>query len=416
MIGSAPPFMAESLWTSDIVQAAHHRADWELVRGVYEQCAAIADDRDARFMPDDLVGYLAEAFGRVAANYHGDEERFVLHAFAVLANGMGVEELTPALFETLYREERFDRFKQYGITDADESTRRRPRPFETLVETSRRFRDVNAIAALLGPTTSGILGGSTSYGRFFNVAGRSGLTESSDLDLLVIVQRFEALGDVLERLEAVDGLSVHELEWAARRAEIFARQEWDDRRTIFSHKVSMWSEERDPLLAWGKEDGTYAVSIHVLSRAVLDQLLVSDVPKLHENDAGASRSIRDYRERPSGPYDIQRSFSGKYRRVDTMSREVDQGFLRRSGVFAINDGRYFPGMFQNLIFPRFGVRWDHLGVRGTLEAFRYKLIERLRYERTQRPYEMLRLSLAHTRTEVFAPNVLERIDGGGQQP
>ena len=49
-------------------------------------------------------------------------------------------------------------------------------------------------------------------------------------------------------------------------------------------------------------------------------------------------------------------------------------------------------------------------IGGKLEAFRWKILERLRSERRDQPYEVHRVSLSHTRSEAFAPHILDSTD------
>ncbi|MDT7665029.1 MAG: hypothetical protein QOD04_4585, partial [Pseudonocardiales bacterium] len=67
---------------------------------------------------------------------------------------------------------------------------------------------------------------------------------------------------------------------------------------------------------------------------------------------------------------------------------------------------------QNLILPRLNTRWENLPIRRQLEMFRWKMIERLRHERRNHPYELLRMSMSHSRSELFAPHILRSVDSG----
>ena len=75
-----------------------------------------------------------------------------------------------------------------------------------------------------------------------------------------------------------------------------------------------------------------------------------------------------------------------------------------------DEERYHPGMFQNLVLPQFDVRWGSSLLRRSVDSFRWKMVERLRYEQHIRPHDLLRLSLSHTRSEVFAPHTIRSVD------
>jgi hypothetical protein len=191
-------------------------------------------------------------------------------------------------------------------------------------------------------------------------------------------------------------------------------EDLNDRRTIFSQKLVMWERAAgDPLMAWANVSPMYLLSLHFMSLPVIDWLLAADATRLNRDETGSTRLVGDYREQSVKRTDHQRSFSGRNQRFDLQVDEVDGGYLRRSRAYLIDgDDQYYPGMFQNLIFPRFERRWDDLEIEGRLATFKWKMIQRLRYERRVRPNEFLRLSLSHTRNEVFAPHVRHSIDTG----
>lgn len=403
------PFPVERQ-VAEILRAAHATADWDLVEGVYRQCQEIAKDPHGRTIPLNVAGFLAEAFGRIAANYYDREEELIVHALGVLGNIDESETVSPALFRRLYHDPRFARFRQYS--GANDAPRRRPRPFEALVETVRRYRDLNSLGLALSKVpTSGILGGSVNYGRFFTVRGQFENDPASDLDLVVVLPDFGFLDSAIASLDAVRAIAGEDLRALAERARLFTEKDLDDGRTVFSHPVPMWGAADDSLMAWAPNSGTYRLDVRFLSLAALDWLLVADSSKLNGSSAGQTRSVRDYCATNSSNEDHHRSFGGHNLRSQLEMHPAEGGFLRSSRVYQIDDDRYYPGVFQNLVLPRFAQRWESVPISGRLEAFRWKITERLRWERRERPYEMLRLSLSHIRSELFAPHVLRSVDG-----
>jgi hypothetical protein len=397
---------------SDVLNDAYACSDWELVESVYRQCSEIANDAGGAYMPDKLVSFLAEALWRVSSSYFNREETFILHALAVLGMVEGQETLTSQVLRDLYRDERYERFARYAPRAPGK--RRRPKPFESLIETARRLRDANALADACSTTeTTGILGGSASYGRFFNVCGSHDGRQASDLDFMIVLPEYADLDDTVEAIRHLGAASPKSLDNLARRAAIFNSNGLDDSRTIFSHKLDLWLHKEDPVMAWAGLPGTYNLSLHFLSRSVLDYLLVEDSTKLMADRAGHHRTVNDYREKAVSREDHQRSFSGRNQRLPLPTEDVEGGVIRKSRVFVIDlEDRYYPGMFQNMLLPRFDYRWDDARIERQLQVFKWKIIERIRYERRMRPHEFLRVSLAHTRSEVFAPHVLDMIDTG----
>src|SRR5205807_3605128 len=122
-------------------------------------------------------------------------------------------------------------------------TRRRPRPFESSVETVRRLIDLNGLRqALSGMQTAAILGGSVSYGRFYNVTGAATEFGSnpSDTDVLLVLNNYEDLGAVGVQLATVKGVDKDSVNKLADRVRQFEQVRQRYQHCIFSHKLRLW--------------------------------------------------------------------------------------------------------------------------------------------------------------------------------
>ena len=398
---------------ADVLRAAHANADWDLVEGVYLQCVDIARNLEGGLMPHAIPAFFAEALGRMSANYFGREEQLIQHGLGILGNVEHTNKITPVLFRQLYTDDRFDRFAPYAGGTDPKRVRRRPRPFETLVETARRFRDLNRLrAALHGLPTSCVLGGSVNYSRYFNVRGRTGQLPGSSVDIMLVIPDFALLDEVTAHLGALPGSSRTSLAALAERAKVWRERGLDDGNTLFSQRIWMWTEEDDPVMSWAPNRGEYPIDLRIASSDVLGWILVADNPKLTSSLAGSSRAVRDFCERQTVPDEHQRSFSGRDLLIPQDITELGESRLRVHRVYTIQGERYYPGSAQNLILPRLNTRWENLPIRRQLEMFRWKMIERLRHERRNHPYELLRMSMSHSRSELFAPHILRSVDSG----
>jgi hypothetical protein len=395
-------------------EAAYARADWQRIEQLYGQLMRVVA---TGHISDTLAGKLAKAMARTCAAYDGIEEQFIEDLLAVIVAVEGATADRNREFRHFYYDPRYNRFTAYLKTDADD--RRRPTPFEAAVETCRRLRDVNRLRAQLVRVPTGcILGGSASYGRFFNTVGDRD-NEPSDLDLLLVVGDYADLPRVAEAFARVAGIGPGGVESMRERCAAFPEvcQQLDEgQRCIFSHKLKLWPPEApDPFLAGTGINGEYDVSVHVFSGEDIDFLILRDLPKLE-----GEREIIDYRmSRPDRP-DRQRSFAETEVMVERegTERECPHGFLVPSRVCHVADAdpesgtRYYPGQFQNLILPEVELRWElesHL-LYLPLYAFMVKVRERLERERVERPYEIQSIANSHTRKNQFAPYVGERLD------
>jgi hypothetical protein len=144
---------------------------------------------------------------------------------------------------------------------------------------------------------------------------------------------------------------------------------------------------------------------------VLDYVLVTSTPRLLKEVAGARRTLRDYREAPTGRWDDLYDFTGRRHRADLGAIPAQDGCLRSQRVYYIDElNCYFPGFYQTMLFPQPDLLWDDLDVRPAIDEFQRKLGERVRYEANQRGHAILRPSFAHVRRDVFTPSITKLLD------
>ncbi len=405
--------IGEQKISDDELRQLSSRADWRASGRRYEQFTSIVNADGP--LPDDVAGGLAENLGRVIAHYGGTEEQFAedLYSLFALVDRERLKDSKAGNFRSLYFDNRLDKNRIYNPSKPE--ARRRPKPFETAIETCRRLIDLNRVRdALVDLPTAAILGGSVSYGRFFNVQGVVADKKASDMDLLLVIPNYQLLPEIaraLKTLQGVDRESVSLLETRASKFESVVRA---DQPCIFSHKLKLWTDKQAPLLEESGIPGNYKLSLHIFSLEDFDHLILKDHPILEAAaDSKFIRRINDYRDEeptPGRAYD-ERSFGGIPVGENPLSpRKVDLGYIAGVQVCVIKNDRYCPGLHQNLILPQFEIRWENPKIRLYLRvlSFRWKILERLRAERTSRPFEEQKLSLSHVRFDIFAPHITRR--------
>jgi hypothetical protein len=393
---------------ADLLPHADLRADWRRVRGLFHQQIQLIDGGFRR-IPDEITEAFADAVLEISASYAGREEELCEHALAVLADVECGEIVDLDLFRTYYEDDRFT--PAPGVAS---EPRRRSAPYEAIVETCRRLRDSRRLrAACRNTRTSGLLIGSTSYGRFYNVRGNRCGNAASDLDFIVVIEEADGPYTIAEALASLPGVAVSDVDHLVRRARVFA-DGLDDGRTVFSHKIRLWADgTSDPMLPSGAAPADYLLSLHVMTPPVLDYVLVTSTPRLLKETAGTRRTVRDYREALTARWDHLHDFAGRSHRVELDAVPAEDGCLRSPRVYHIDEfDCYFPGFFQTMLFPQPDLLWDDLDVRPAIDEFQRKLGERVRYEANRREHAMLRPSFAHVRREVFAPSVIKLLDTG----
>jgi hypothetical protein len=393
---------------------AEGRADWRPVRGLFQQQVQLMGS-GSKVVPVEVMEAFADAILAISASpkYVGSEAELCEHALAVLAAVESQEILDLGLFRRYYEDDRYARAAMLSS-----SGRRWPAPYEAIIETCRRLRDARRLrVASPSSGTSGVLVGSASYGRFYNVRGNRASTPASDLDFIVVIDQADALDGIAAAVATLPGIPTSDVERFIDRARVFA-DKLDDGRTVFSHKVRLWADGTpDPMLPSATAPADYPLSLHIVTRSVLDYILVASTPRLRKEAAGTRRTVRDYREESTVRWDDLRDFSGRRHRSELGAEPTHGGWLRSPLVYYIDElDCYFPGFYQTMLLPHPDLLWDDLDVRPEVDEFPRKLRERVLYETSQRPYAMLRTSFAHVRREAFAPSVVRRLDTGYSRP
>jgi len=391
---------------AEVLAEADRTADWRRVRALYGQYRNLVANGAGADMVNDVLAALGQEVGRLAPSCVGRDGLLAAHALAVFADVAGHEALDPGTFQSFYRDPPFESYL------GAHRTKRRPSPFEAVVETCRRLRDAESLRQVLrGIDCSGMLCGSVCHGPHFSVRGNNGEEAGSDLDVLLVARRTSDLSAMCTAIGRLPGVAAADVQSLRQRSAAFAAM-YDDDRTALSHKLTMWTEPgSDALLLDPDASPTYKLSLHVLTLPALDYVLVESSASMVKESAGTRRTIRDFRDQNTDRVDVQWTFAGHRLELNPDVRQVADGYLRCTGAYSIDDGdHYSPGFMQVLMLPDFDLRWDHAEIRPRLETFRRKFTERLRYERQADQFTQLRPSYTHPRRGVFAPHLIGRFD------
>lgn len=247
--------------------------DWDRITILFGQCLAAVTDNEAPYLPSQLPAFLAELLTRQSARYYDSEEALVRDAFSAWSSEGETKQ-------SLYFDTRFDNVVEYRPR-AETGNRRRPTPYEAVVESARRLRDLNEVERNIGGERSNvILGGSLSYGRFFNVVGsREG--SASDLDLYIVTETYEQMRQVVEKLAGMKPAASQDVENSLIRFDNMCQHlesVGTNTPIVFSQKLALWTSGSDPILAGIEVEQSYFLSYHILSRHTSDHILLTDLP------------------------------------------------------------------------------------------------------------------------------------------
>jgi hypothetical protein len=394
--------------------ARSKRADWRQVEQLYAQFSRIKKDSDYNDPPQELTAGLAESMTRAFASYENQEAQFIVDLRELMADIEAFPQDRRDRHRWLYGDKELNEFEVYR----ESRTRRRPKPFEAAVETVRRIVDLNRIRDQLSPLcTSAVLGGSLSYGRFFNTTGSGAGGQPSDIDLILVVPGYTQIHEVGPALESLPFIEPHSIDAMRDRISGFhaVRRETDG-ATVFLHKLRLWEEGSPPGLFDEYQTGSaYLLAIHVISLQDFAHIALCDLPSLEVGDPGFVRSIHEFRgDAPKRDSEEHACFAGHRKTTPVITEEVNGGYLTELQACEISNGRFYPGMHMNLLLPQFDLRWEspQVPIQLKMQALRWKLLARLRDERQLRHLEIQGLSMSHTRFQHFAPHVAQRLDRG----
>jgi len=253
-----------------------------------------------------------------------------------------------------------------------------------------------------------VLGGSLSYGKFFNVRGTRFEVggDSSDVDLLIVVEDLHPqVGALSKRVADIEWLDETERVTFSRRVRQCRSQH--DRCDMVSQKITV-----------GERDNPFAFSMHITARETFLRVAVADgkyddLRVLGEDNRDISEHLWDFRAGKAQKEDyFQRSFDGRVLTKKRQQSAVPGGVLSRVPIFHIEQGRFYPGLHQNIVLPEIEIRHENPtnAYRLPMLAFKYQVLERLRREQQLRPSELLVYSYCHSRGSNLSPYVRRNME------
>lgn len=267
---------------------------------------------------------------------------------------------------------------------------------ETLMETDKRLEFLNKYLPNLPENVIGvILGGSMSYGRFNNV--RAGYPESSDLDLLLVVDHPPEEKD-LDRIARTDlGVSEDELISLRNRLSVYKDGLRHGAMDTMSQKFTIPGRGFD-------------ISTHFIPKAVIMGFLDRDLKSDIQTGADVDRRLRDYKPAPF-PYRIinQRDFFGNSYPLPIVEYLTINGVISMIPAYAIFSTNLVPGIYHNLCSPMFETVLDRgEGASEALVAFQAVMYDSLDKSKQKSPDAAL--SKSHIREHVFSRHIKAEVD------
>ncbi len=279
--------------------------------------------------------------------------------------------------------------------------KQQPSILESVDETIKRLQFLQRYTrALPENIVSCISGGSMSYGRFYNVRGGE---DSSDLDLILVYDHKQR-----ERLTASailpDGLGFDP----------------EDKR-ILEERIRVFFELLDTKQAQVLSQKSFVakegfwVSMHIMGRDVFNETVVYNPARDVKQGSDTDARVLDYKPAPfKHQYMRQRDFQGEEHVFSADETPVVQGVrtqevISRIPSHAIVRGNYVPGMYQNLLSPRFEAEpFTSHTVLAAVTMY-WGLMTDLAQEAKKQNNDASILQ-SHIRYPIFSPKLIEYYD------
>lgn len=270
--------------------------------------------------------------------------------------------------------------------------KRQPTVIESIEATFDRFKAMGEIEEALESQCDGIIvGGSLSYGPFYNLRSSKDETGSSDIDAIALLTN-NTESNSWDNLKECKRMHPEDKSKFVNRFKIFSNSlTKNGTADVFSHKFPVVGTDFD-------------ISIHFFTEESFDKILNPDMSQQNHISI-----LKDYKEKKFiHEFCKQRNFEGQEYAYKTPDQtEVEGGVVTQLPAYIMHDGKYYPGIYQNLILPRFFIYYDkNGGVTDKVSGFKNKITTHIKNQYGEDDINR-RMLLSHTRN-VILPPTLER--------
>ncbi len=269
--------------------------------------------------------------------------------------------------------------------------KRTPSFIESVDGTLERFSKLLELRDILQDSVEAIIvGGSLSYGPFFNIRKSLDKTGSSDIDMIIVLTE-QDLQNLHENFSQLNIFEKKDIEEFLQRIEIFFKLQRNNQADLLSQKFPV-------------KGCDFEISIHFFLPNIFEKMIGQQFEE--DLDKGQDRIfvLHDYRIKPfSHKVCAQQNFLAQQFVYQVPEQKpVEQGFITELPGYIIHSQNLYPGIYQNLISPRFSVFYDREGnVQQQVEGFSkvlHREFKRLRQENSEA--ELLK---SHIRYKIFPP-------------
>jgi hypothetical protein len=276
--------------------------------------------------------------------------------------------------------------------------KKQPSVIESIQETLERFEMMEQLESVFEKPCKGIIvGGSLSYGPFYNVRAEKKDSGSSDIDAIFVLDQNSTDDDWEDFLRCPHFSEVDKQRFISRKNIFFESLLPNDEATILSQKFRL--REKD-----------YDISIHFFTDEALDDMLSNDIAKETDGDDRVV-VLKDYKSK-SLPHAVcsQTNFDGTpYDYIVPEQKSIDKGVITEIPAYIISNHKFHPGIYQNLVLPTFSVFHDRDGeITDKTLAFRENVETYIKNTYGEEGMEE-RMLKSHIRNKIFPETLGEQI-------
>ena len=271
--------------------------------------------------------------------------------------------------------------------------KRQPSFFESIEGTLERFTYIEKLPEIFRKKVEGIIvGGSMSYGPFFNIRQNLDSTGSSDIDAIFVVKGDFFNNDEWELFDQSDLFVESDKAMFHERRKKFSEFYLSDQVDVFSQRFDVPNHD-------------FNMSTHFFTYDRFQNMCGGDFIDDLNATGNKVKTLRDYKaKRFEHATCNQLNFFGEvfpYTVPDQV--QVSKGFVAEIPSYVIQDGKLYPGLYQNLISPEFLVFYDNTGaINEMVEIFRDSIGDRITRE-SHMHSQKGSLKRSHFRNQFFAP-------------
>ncbi|MCX6727109.1 MAG: hypothetical protein NTY75_04900 [Candidatus Shapirobacteria bacterium] len=275
--------------------------------------------------------------------------------------------------------------------------KRQPALIETIEGTLIRLDKLETIKNIFeNHVKSIIIGGSMSYGQFYNIRENLDSTGSSDIDLIFIVDKNQLSQD-WSFIKEIDFLEKEDKDIFLNRKDKFLSFYKHGTADILSKKFNL-------------KDFDFEISIHFFPENVFSNMINENLLRDLSLNEDHVCLLHDYKDNHF-PHKqcCQKSFSGKtYEFVVPTEEIVDDGNITTLPGYIISNQEFYPGIYQNLISPMFSVYLDSGDITDKTSLFKQMMLGRLLEER--KINKNINFQSSHVRQDYFSISLINSLN------